>query len=84
MGDQATNALVAIVLGTVLAVLLLIPTAAVQYRLDGRLGPLDLTILVTLGGLRAGDLDLHAAADAGGRHLPAARAASCGCSGRWG
>ncbi|WP_051248154.1 VanZ family protein [Nocardioides halotolerans] len=47
MGDQATNALVAIALGSVLAVLLLIPTAAVQYRLDGRLGPLDLTILVT-------------------------------------
>ena len=47
MGDQATNALVAIVLGTVLAVLLLIPTAAVQYRLDGRLGPRDLAILVT-------------------------------------
>ena len=47
MGDQATNALVAIVLGTVLAVLLLIPTAAVQYRLDGRLGPRDLAILLT-------------------------------------
>jgi glycopeptide antibiotics resistance protein len=47
VGDQATNALIAIALGTVLAVLLLIPTAAVQYRLDGRLGPLDLTILVT-------------------------------------
>jgi glycopeptide antibiotics resistance protein len=47
VGDQATNALIAIVLGTVLAVLLLIPTAAVQYRLDGRLGPRDLTILVT-------------------------------------
>ncbi len=47
MGDQATNALVAIALGSVLAVLLLIPTAAVQYRLDGRLGPMDLTILVT-------------------------------------
>jgi len=47
VGDQATNALIAIVLGSVLAVLLLIPTAAVQYRLDGRLGPLDLTILVT-------------------------------------
>ena len=47
MGDQATNALIAIVLGTVLAVLLLIPTAAVQYRLDGRLGPLDLTILIS-------------------------------------
>jgi glycopeptide antibiotics resistance protein len=47
VGDQATNALIAIVLGTVLAVLLLIPTAAVQYRLDGKLGPMDLTILVT-------------------------------------
>ncbi len=47
MGDQATNALVAVALGSLLAVLLLIPTAAVQYRLDGRLGPLDLAILVT-------------------------------------
>jgi glycopeptide antibiotics resistance protein len=47
VGDQATNALVAIVLGTVLAVVLLIPTAAVQYRLDGRLGPRDLATLVT-------------------------------------
>jgi glycopeptide antibiotics resistance protein len=47
VGDQATNALVAVALGSVLAVLLLIPTAAVQYRLDGRLGPLDLAILVT-------------------------------------
>ncbi|QIG45070.1 VanZ family protein [Nocardioides anomalus] len=47
MGDQATNALVAVVLGTLLAVLLLIPTAAVQYRLDGRLGPLDLAVLVS-------------------------------------
>jgi len=47
VGDQATNALIAIALGGVLAVVLLIPTAAVQYRLDGRLGPLDLTILVT-------------------------------------
>ena len=47
MTDQATNALVAIVLGSVLAVVLLIPVAAVQYRLDGRLGPKDLAILVT-------------------------------------
>lgn len=47
MGDQATNALVALVLGSVLAVLLLVPTAAVQYRLDGRLGPVDLAILFT-------------------------------------
>jgi glycopeptide antibiotics resistance protein len=47
VGDQATNALIAVVLGSIFAVLLLIPTAAVQYRLDGRLGPRDLTILVT-------------------------------------
>jgi glycopeptide antibiotics resistance protein len=44
--DQATNALIAIALGSVLAVVLLIPVAAVQYRLDGRLGPRDLAILV--------------------------------------
>jgi glycopeptide antibiotics resistance protein len=46
-GDQATNALVAVALGSVLAVVLLIPVAAVQYRLDGRLGPKDLAILLT-------------------------------------
>jgi glycopeptide antibiotics resistance protein len=45
--DQATNALIAVALGSVLAVALLIPVAAVQYRLDGRLGPKDLAILVT-------------------------------------
>jgi glycopeptide antibiotics resistance protein len=45
--DQATNALIAIALGSVLAVVLLIPVAAVQYRLDGRLGPADLAILLT-------------------------------------
>lgn len=47
MSDQATNALIAIALGSVLAVLLLIPVAAVQYRLDGRLGFGDLAVLVT-------------------------------------
>ena len=47
MSDQATNALIAIALGSVLAVVLLIPVAAVQYRLDGRLGPKDLAILLT-------------------------------------
>jgi glycopeptide antibiotics resistance protein len=46
VSDQATNALVAVVLGSVLAVVLLIPVAAVQYRLDGRLGPRDLAILL--------------------------------------
>jgi len=47
VGDQTTNALIAIALGSVLAVVLLIPVAAVQYRLDGRLGPQDLAILLT-------------------------------------
>ena len=47
MSDQATNALIAIALGSVLAVLLLVPVAAVQYRLDGRLGFGDLAVLVT-------------------------------------
>ncbi len=47
VSDQTTNALVAIALGSLLAVGLLIPVAAVQYRLDGRLGPKDLGILLT-------------------------------------
>ena len=46
MGDQGTNALVALILGSAVAVLLFIPVAAVQYRRDGRLGPGDLTVLV--------------------------------------
>ena len=46
MGDQATNAIVALVLGSVVAVLLFIPVAAVQYRRDGRLGPGDLAVLI--------------------------------------
>ena len=44
--DQSTNAVLAIVLGTVAAVVLLIPVAAVQYRRDGRLGPGDLLTLL--------------------------------------
>ncbi|WP_137295195.1 VanZ family protein [Nocardioides dongxiaopingii] len=47
MGDQATNALVAIVLGSVVAVVLLVPTAAHQYRLDGRLQAKDLAVLLS-------------------------------------
>ncbi|WP_167736761.1 VanZ family protein [Nocardioides sp. 1609] len=47
MGDQATNALVAIVLGSVVAVVLLVPTAAYQYRLDGKLQPKDLAVLLS-------------------------------------
>ena len=46
MGDQGTNAIAALVLGSVVAVLLFIPVAAVQYRRDGRLGPADLTVLL--------------------------------------
>ena len=46
MSDQATNALIAVALGSALAVLLFVPTAAVQYRRDGRLGPRDLATLL--------------------------------------
>ena len=46
MGDQGTNAIAALVLGSVVAVLLFIPVAAVQYRRDGRLGAGDLMVLV--------------------------------------
>lgn len=47
MSDQATNALIAIALGSALAVLLFVPTAAVQYRLNGTLGPGDLATLLS-------------------------------------
>ncbi|WP_460844332.1 VanZ family protein [Nocardioides ultimimeridianus] len=47
MSDHVTNALIASAAGTVVAVLLLIPTAAYQYRLDGRLQPRDLAILLS-------------------------------------
>ena len=46
MGDQGTNAILALILGSLVAVLLFIPVAAVQYRRDGRLGPADLAVLV--------------------------------------
>ncbi|MBF4161127.1 VanZ family protein [Nocardioides acrostichi] len=46
MSQQAVNAIVAVGLGSALAVVLLIPTAAVQYRRDGRLGPGDLVTLL--------------------------------------
>ena len=45
MGDQGSQALAALILGSVVAVLLFIPVAAVQYRRDGRLGPGDLMVL---------------------------------------
>ena len=45
MGDQGSNAIAALVLGSVVAVLLFIPVAAVQYRRDGRLGAGDLSVL---------------------------------------
>jgi len=46
VSDQVVNGILATALGAVLAVLLLAPTAAVQYRRDGRLGPGDLLTLV--------------------------------------
>ncbi|ANH37551.1 VanZ like family protein [Nocardioides dokdonensis FR1436] len=46
MSDQALNALVAIGLGSVVAVLLLVPTAAVRYRRHGRLPPAELLVLL--------------------------------------
>ncbi|GAB2979620.1 VanZ family protein [Nocardioides montaniterrae] len=47
MTDQAMNALVATGLGTIAAIILLVPTAAYQYRLDGKLQPRDLAILLS-------------------------------------
>ncbi len=47
VSDQVLNAVVATVLGSVLAVLLLAPVAAREYRRDGRLGPDDLALLVS-------------------------------------
>jgi glycopeptide antibiotics resistance protein len=46
VSQQVFNGLVATVVGMVVAILLLAPTAAVQYRRDGRLGPLDLVTLI--------------------------------------
>jgi hypothetical protein len=46
VGDQGTNAVAALVLGSAVSVLLFIPVAAVQYRRDGRLGAGDLMVLV--------------------------------------
>lgn len=46
MSDQVLNGVVAIAAGSVVAILLLAPTAAVQYRRDGRLGPGDLATLI--------------------------------------
>lgn len=47
MSDQTANAIVALVLGTAVAIALVIPVAAVQYRRGGRFGPGDLTVLFT-------------------------------------
>ena len=46
MSDQALNALTAVALGGVVAVVLFIPVAAYEYRRDGRLGAGDLTTLI--------------------------------------
>ncbi len=47
MSDQTANAIVAIVVGSAMAVLLVIPVAAVVYRRQGRFSPGDLTVLLT-------------------------------------
>ncbi|WP_436700734.1 VanZ family protein [Nocardioides sp. BYT-33-1] len=47
MSDQVMNAVIATGLGTVVAVVLLLPVAAVEYRRDGRLGPHDLLVLLS-------------------------------------
>ncbi|GAA3821139.1 VanZ family protein [Nocardioides panacisoli] len=47
MSDQVANAAVATGLGSVVAVLLLVPVAAFEYRRDGKLGPGDLAILLS-------------------------------------
>jgi glycopeptide antibiotics resistance protein len=47
VSDQVANALIATALGSVVAVLLLVPVAAFEYRRDGRLGPGDLSILLS-------------------------------------
>jgi len=47
VSDQVMNAVIATVLGSVVAVVLLLPVAAVEYRRDGRLGPRDLAVLVS-------------------------------------
>ena len=65
VGDQGTNALAALILGSVVAVLLFIPVAAVQYRRDGRLGPARPDGAGRRGRLRRLAVDLHAAAPAG-------------------
>ncbi|GHJ60616.1 hypothetical protein NOK12_31340 [Nocardioides sp. OK12] len=46
MSTQATNALIAVGLGSLVAVLLLVPTAAVRYRRAGRLPPGELLVLL--------------------------------------
>lgn len=44
MSDEVANALIATALGSVVAIVLLIPVAAYEYRRDGRLGPGDLAV----------------------------------------
>jgi glycopeptide antibiotics resistance protein len=46
VGDQAANGAIATVVGILVALVLIGPTAAVQYRRDGRLGAGDLLTLV--------------------------------------
>lgn len=48
MSDQVMNGVIATALGSVVAVVLLLPVAAVEYRRDGRLGPRDLLTLLAV------------------------------------
>ena len=48
MSDQVLNGLLATALGSIAAVVLLVPVAAVKYRRDGRLGPRDLLTLLAV------------------------------------
>lgn len=47
MSDQVFNAVAAIGLGTIAAVVLFVPVAAYEYRRDGTMSPGDLTILLS-------------------------------------
>ncbi|KAB2813243.1 VanZ family protein [Pimelobacter simplex] len=48
MSDQLMNGVLATALGSVVAVVLLLPVAAVEYRRDGRLSPRDLLTLLAV------------------------------------
>ncbi len=73
MSDETANAIVAIVLGTAVAVVLVLPVAGVRYRRTGRLGAGDLAVLFSAAvyGLALGTYTL----------LPLPSAAGFSCAG---